>query len=71
MVSWMFVFLAGIVVIGVVVIAVVAVVVTHSSRGRQVPPANPDLVDCAMCHGTVSPHAATCPHCGHPLKPVA
>lgn len=29
---------------------------------------NPNLIDCPVCGQQVSSSAASCPHCGHPLK---
>jgi len=42
---------------------------TTSPSGMEVRLAPAGLLPCPSCADNVSPEAAACPHCGHPLKP--
>jgi Na+/H+-dicarboxylate symporter len=46
---------------------VIALVWAQTNQPSQQSQAN-KLIQCSMCGKDISPHAVSCPHCGHPLR---
>ena len=53
----------------VVILALVVVAGVVVARSGKWSPNNPNLIPCPMCGHRVSPEAAMCAGCGHPLTP--